>query len=198
VTDRREDSKADLPILGFPSREGWAAWLAANHETAAGLWLKIAKKSSGAPTVSYADAVEVALCYGWIDGQKRPLDEGHWLQRFTPRRPKSRWSKINRDTATALLARGELAPAGLRQVELAKADGRWDAAYDGQRTAEVPADLAEALAANEAAAEFFATLSSANRYAILYRVHDAKRPATRARRIEHFVAMLAAGQTLHP
>jgi uncharacterized protein YdeI (YjbR/CyaY-like superfamily) len=191
-------SKADLPILSFPSRAEWRAWLAAEHATSGGVWLKLAKAGSGIASVSYAEALEVALCHGWIDGQKRGFDDEFWLQRFTPRKPRSRWSRINRDKATALIERGEMEPAGLREVDAAKADGRWDAAYAGQRTATVPADLQRALDANPAAAELFATLDSANRYAILYRVQDAKRPETRARRIEKYVAMLAAGEKLHP
>jgi uncharacterized protein YdeI (YjbR/CyaY-like superfamily) len=188
----------DLPVMSFSSQDEWETWLADRHETAAGLWLKIAKKDAGPPTVSYQEAIVVALCFGWIDGQKRALDDVHWLQRFTPRRPRSRWSRINRDKAQELIEAGRMRPAGLREVELARADGRWDAAYAGQRTIEVPPDLAEALAGNEAARTFFATLTGANRYAVLYRINDAKRPETRARRIATYVAMLADGKTLHP
>jgi uncharacterized protein YdeI (YjbR/CyaY-like superfamily) len=190
--------KTDLPIVSFASREEWRAWLAGEHATSTGVWLKLAKAGSDNASVSYAEALEVALCYGWIDGQKAGFDSDHWLQRFTPRKPRGRWSRINRDKATALIERGEMEPAGLREVEAAKADGRWDAAYAGQRTATVPEDLQQALDANPAAAEFFAALDSANRYAVLYRVQDAKKPETRARRIEKYVAMLAAGEKLHP
>jgi uncharacterized protein YdeI (YjbR/CyaY-like superfamily) len=190
--------KTDLPIVSFASREEWRAWLAGEHGTSTGVWLKLAKAGSDNASVSYAEALEVALCYGWIDGQKAGLDSDRWLQRFTPRKPRGRWSRINRDKATALIERGEMEPAGLREVEAAKADGRWDAAYAGQRTATVPEDLQQALDANPAAAEFFATLDSANRYAVLYRVQDAKKPETRARRIEKYVAMLAAREKLHP
>lgn len=191
-------TERELPVLPFDSREDWRAWLADQHDTSAGVWLKIAKSGSGVASVSYPDAVEVALCFGWIDGQKKPCDHEYWLQRFTPRGPRSRWSRINRDRATALIEAGVMHPAGLREVERAKADGRWDAAYAGQRTATVPDDLRRALDESPAAAEFFATLDSANRYAILYRVQDAKRPETRARRIATFVAMLAEGRKLHP
>ena len=191
-------TERELPVLPFDSREDWRAWLADQHDTSAGVWLKIAKSGSGVASVSYPDAVEVALCFGWIDGQKKPGDHEYWLQRFTPRGPRSRWSRINRDRATALIEAGVMRPAGLREVERAKADGRWDAAYAGQRTATVPDDLRRALDESPAAAEFFATLDSANRYAILYRVQDAKRPETRARRIATFVAMLAEGRKLHP
>jgi uncharacterized protein YdeI (YjbR/CyaY-like superfamily) len=188
----------DLPVLSVPSREAWDAWLASEHARSPGVWLRIAKKRAGVEGLTYPEALEVALSYGWIDGQKAGLDDEHWLQRFTPRRPRSRWSKRNREAATRLIERGEMKAAGLREVEAAKADGRWEAAYDGQRSASVPEDLARALAADERARAFFETLDSTNRYAILYRVQDAKRPETRARRIERFVSMLAAHQTIHP
>jgi len=188
----------EVPEIAFASRADWAAWLARNHASSAGVWLLIAKKDGGARTVSYAEALDVALCYGWIDGRKGARDETHWLQRFSPRTARSKWSRINRDKAQALIDAGQMHPAGLREVERAKADGRWETAYAGQRIAEVPSDLAEALAANDAAREFFATLNGANRYAIIYRIHDAKRPQTRAQRIAKFVAMLADHQTIHP
>jgi uncharacterized protein YdeI (YjbR/CyaY-like superfamily) len=189
---------AELPIVSFASREEWAEWLRAEHSTCNGVWLKLAKRGSGLASVSYSEALDVALCFGWIDGQKRGLDESHWLQRFTPRGPRSRWSRINRDRAVALMERGEMHAAGRRAVEAAQADGRWEAAYAGARAATVPADLQAALDADERAREFFATLDGANRYAILYRVQEAKRPETRARRIARFVSMLAAGEKLHP
>jgi uncharacterized protein YdeI (YjbR/CyaY-like superfamily) len=189
---------ADLPIIPFASREAWAAWLEEQHATSGGLWLKFAKKGSGLDTVTYAEAVEVALCYGWIDGQVRKLDEDHYLQRFTPRRARSRWSKINRQKATELIERGEMKPAGLREVERAKADGRWDAAYDAPSTATVPEDLRRELEKNEPAREFFETLDGRNRYAILYQIQDARRPETRARRIEKYVAMLGEGKKIYP
>jgi uncharacterized protein YdeI (YjbR/CyaY-like superfamily) len=189
---------SDLPVTAFPSQDAWEAWLAENHEDSAGVWLKIAKRGSGAETVSYSEALEVALCFGWIDGQKGALDGTHWVQRFTPRKPKSRWSRINREKAADLIAAGRMRPAGLREVDKAKADGRWDAAYHGQRTMTVPPDLELALGGNDTARAFFATLNSANRYAILYRIQDAKRPETRARRIATYVAMLAEHKTIHP
>jgi uncharacterized protein YdeI (YjbR/CyaY-like superfamily) len=185
------------PTIAFASREDWAAWLAEHHEDADGVWLKLAKKGSGIASVTQAEAVEVALCFGWIDGQAKPVDDDHWLQRFTPRRARSRWSKRNRDRALQLIANGEMHPAGLREVERAKADGRWDAAYEGPRTATVPDDLQAALDADDEARAFFATLDSANRYAILYRVQDAKKPETRARRIEKYVAMLREHRKIH-
>jgi uncharacterized protein YdeI (YjbR/CyaY-like superfamily) len=183
--------------LPFASRDAWEAWLDAHHEDSDGVWLKIAKKGSGLESVTHPEALETALCFGWIDGRRRALDERHFLQRFTPRRARSRWSKINRDKATELIESGRMRPAGLREVAAARADGRWDAAYEGQRTATVPEDLQRALDADERASAFFATLSSQNRYAILYRVQDAKRPETRARRIERFVAMLREGRAIH-
>jgi uncharacterized protein YdeI (YjbR/CyaY-like superfamily) len=188
----------ELPILAFPSQEAWEEWLESNHSAVAGVWLKIAKKAAGIESVSHAEASESAICFGWIDGQRRALDERFFLQRFTPRGPRSRWSQINRDKATELTEAGRMRPAGLAQVEAARADGRWEAAYAPQRTATVPDDLRRALDADPAAAAAFEALDSQNRYAILYRVQDAKRPETRARRIARFVAMLAEGGKLHP
>jgi uncharacterized protein YdeI (YjbR/CyaY-like superfamily) len=187
----------ELPVLELPSRDAWAAWLEAEHGSAPGVWLRIAKAGGGAQTVSYPEALDVALCHGWIDGQKRPLDDRFWLQRFTPRKARSRWSKRNRARAEQLIASGEMAPAGLDEVERARADGRWEAAYDSHTTATVPPDLQAALDENPAAAAFFAGLDSANRYAILYRVQEARRPETRARRIATYVDMLAEGRRIH-
>jgi uncharacterized protein YdeI (YjbR/CyaY-like superfamily) len=189
---------ADRPVHMFASRRDFDQWLVEHHALNDGIWLKLAKKASKIKSVSYSEALEVALCHGWIDGQKYPLDDSFWLQRFTPRRARSKWSKRNCAIALQLLAQGDMQPAGLREIESARADGRWEAAYDGQRTAKVPEDLAQALAENEAAQVFFASLDSANRYAVLYRIHEARRPDTRARRIEQFVAMLADHQKLHP
>jgi len=187
----------ELPTIAFADAAAWEAWLEAEHARADGAWLKIAKRGAGVASVTHAEALDVALCFGWIDGTRRALDDTHFLQRFTPRRRGSRWSRINTEKATALIAAGRMRPAGLAEVEAAKEDGRWEAAYAGQRTATVPDDLEAALAANPAAAAAFATLDSRNRYAILYRLQDAKRPETRARRLERFVAMLARGETLH-
>ena len=191
-------AKPELPILPFASREAWEPWLEEEHAASEGLWLKIAKKGSGIESVSYAEALEAALCYGWIDGQKASFDDSYWLQRFTPRRARSKWSKVNRRKATELIERGEMKPAGLREVERAKADGRWDAAYEPQSAATVPEDLRLELERNEGAREFFETLNSTNRYAILHRIQDAKKPETRARRIAKYVAMLAEGKKLYP
>ena len=191
-------TKPELPIIPFASRDAWAAWLDEHHATSDGVWLKIAKKGSGIETVSYAEALDAALCYGWIDGQKARLDQHHWLQRFTPRRPRSKWSKVNRQKATELIEKGEMRHAGLREVERAKADGRWEAAYDAQSTTTVPDDMRRELEKNQRALEFFSKLDSRNRYAILYRIHDAKKSETRARRIEKYVAMLAEQKKLYP
>jgi uncharacterized protein YdeI (YjbR/CyaY-like superfamily) len=191
-------TKPDLPIVPFASRDAWEAWLEGQHATSDGLWLKIAKKGSGIETVTYDQAVEVALCYGWIDGQVRKFDEDYYLQRFTPRRPKSKWSKVNRQKAAELIKRAEMKAAGLREVERAKADGRWDAAYDAPSTATVPEDLLRELEKNEKAREFFSELDGRNRYAILYQIQDAKRPETRARRIAKYVAMLAEHKKPYP
>ena len=190
--------KPKLPQMEFESAADWEAWLAKNHESAPGVWAMLAKKGSGVPSVGYPEVLDIAISYGWIDGQRQGLDDTHYLQKFTPRGPRSRWSKINREKATRMIGSGQMKPAGLREVERAKADGRWDAAYDGQRAATVPDDLQEALDANPAAKEFFGTLNSQNRYAILFRVGDAKRPETRARRIAKFVEMLARGEKLYP
>jgi uncharacterized protein YdeI (YjbR/CyaY-like superfamily) len=185
------------PAIFFASREAWDEWLAGHHDSSSGVWIKLAKKASGIESVSYAEAVEVALCYGWIDGQARRVDDDYSAQRFTPRRARSRWSKRNRERATRLIERGEMKPAGLREVERAQADGRWEAAYDPPSTATVPDDLRRALDEAPTAREFFETLNSANRYAILHRIEDAKRPETRARRIEKFVAMLSEGKKIY-
>jgi len=191
------ESKQGLPIVQLASAQEWEAWLEEQHETAKGLWLKIAKKAAGIETVSYPEALEVALCYGWIDGQKGSYDKRFWLQRFTPRGPRSKWSQINRDKVEELIAQGRMKPAGLATVEQARADGRWDAAYEPQSRATVPDDLQHALDENPQAKAFFETLNGVNRYAILYRIRDAKRPETRARNIEKFVAMLARGEKLY-
>jgi uncharacterized protein YdeI (YjbR/CyaY-like superfamily) len=185
------------PILEFEDRDAWRRWLDAQHESADGVWLRFAKKGSGRTTVTYAEAVEEALCYGWVDGQVAPHDELCYLQRFTPRRRRSKWSQINRQRATELIERGRMQAAGLAQVEAAKQDGRWEDAYASSSTATVPDDFKRALDENPAAREFFGTLGSTHRYSFLYRIADAKRPETRARRIREYVAMLAEGRTIH-
>jgi uncharacterized protein YdeI (YjbR/CyaY-like superfamily) len=187
-----------LPVHAFDSTQAWDAWLAAHHADSPGIWLKIAKKGSAGTSVSYSDALDIALCHGWIDGQKGRHDDDYWLQRFTPRKPGSNWSKINTERAAALIASGRMRPAGLREVEQARADGRWERAYQSQSRITVPDDLAAALAANPRAREFFATPDGANRYAVLYRISSAKRPETRAKRIDTFVAMLSEHKKIHP
>ncbi len=188
----------EIPIASFARPRAWADWLAANHASSRGVWLKLAKKDSGVESITYAEALEEALVWGWIDGQKQAFDDKAWLQKFTPRGPKSIWSKINREKALALIAAGRMKPSGLAQVEHAKQDGRWEAAYDSQSRAAVPEELMAALAANPRAADFFATLNSANRYAVVFRVQTAKKPETRARRIAQFVEMLARHEKLYP
>jgi uncharacterized protein YdeI (YjbR/CyaY-like superfamily) len=187
-----------LPVVSFESTDAWDAWLTAHHADAPGLWLKIAKKGSAGRSISYSDALDVALCHGWIDGQKGRLDDEYWLQRFTPRKSGSKWSKINTERAAALITSGRMRAAGLREVERARADGRWEQAYESQSRVTVPEDLARALAANQRARAFFATLDSANRYAILYRIGTAKRLETRAKRIDAFVAMLSEHKKIYP
>jgi uncharacterized protein YdeI (YjbR/CyaY-like superfamily) len=188
---------ADLPIHLFAGPAELEAWLEENHGSCEGVWLKIAKKGADEPSVTYGEALQLALCFGWIDSQKRGFDDQHFLQRFTPRRPRGRWSRINREKAEVLIEVGKMRPAGLAEVEAAKADGRWAAAYEGQRTAKVPPDLQRELDANPTAAEFFASLDSANRYAITYRLEEAKKPETRERRLRKFVAMLERGEKIH-
>jgi uncharacterized protein YdeI (YjbR/CyaY-like superfamily) len=190
-------SRQDSPILEFEDRGAWERWLEAEHGSTDGVWLKLARKGSGHGTVTYAEALEEALRYGWIDAQKAPHDDSFWLQRFTPRGPRSKWSQRNRQKATELIEQGRMMPAGLAQVEAAKRDGRWDNAYASPRAATVPQDFQRALKENPAAQEFFATLGSTHRYSFLYRIEDAKRPETRARRIRQYVAMLAEGRTIH-
>jgi uncharacterized protein YdeI (YjbR/CyaY-like superfamily) len=194
---RAEVPAGELPTLAFADPRAFSTWLAVNHATSRGVWLQLAKKASGIPSVTYAEAIDAALAWGWIDGQKRPADETSWLQKFSPRGARSTWSKINRDKAMALIAAGAMQPPGLAEVERAQRDGRWEAAYDAPRSAAVPNDLAAALAAKPRAAAFFATLDAANRYSVLFRIQTAKKPETRAKRIEHFVAMLARHEKIH-
>lgn len=189
----------DLPIEQFDGPAEFERWIEAQHAdgSARGAWLKIAKKGAGVTTVTYAEALDVALCHGWIDGQKRGLDDTYFLQRFTPRRPRSLWSKINIAKVEALGAAGRMRPAGLKEVEAAKADGRWDAAYAGSREMDVPPELAAELARNAKARRFFDQLDRANRYAFCWQVHTAKKAETRLARAKKFVAMLANGDKLH-
>ena len=191
------ESPADLPLIELPDRQAWEAWLDQNHLSSPGVWLKLAKKGAPRATVTQAEAIEAALCFGWIDGQIGRLDESFYRQRFTARRPRSKWSQLNCRKALDLIDRGLMRPAGLEQVRRAQEDGRWDAAYEPQSTAAIPPDFAAALAASPDAEAFFATLTGVRRYAFLYRIQDAKRPETRARRIARFVELLAEGRTLN-
>jgi len=186
------------PTLHFDDAAAWERWLKKEHARATGVWMRIAKKGAEQPSVNYPEALEVALCYGWIDALKRNDGPHHWVQRFTPRSARSIWSKINRDKALALVAAGRMRAAGQNEIERAKADGRWAAAYDGGRAATVPPDLQAAFDANPKAQTFFAALDSTNRYAVLFRLQTAKKPETRERRLRQFVEMLARGEKLHP
>ena len=192
------DPKPGEPVLLFESPAAFERWLAKQHRSATVVWIKHVKKATGAPSITWSEAVDVALCYGWIDGQSKSLDDRHFVQRYTPRRATSVWSKLNRERVGRLIAAGRMQPAGLAEIERAKADGRWESAYDSPKTASVPDDLSAALAKRPAAKAAFATLDATNRYAILHRLMTAKQPATRARRLATFVDMLEAGKTLHP
>jgi len=185
----------ELPILPFESKKKFADWLAKQHDKSAGLWLKLAKKGAEISSVTYKEAVEIALCYGWIDGQAGSVDEKYWLVKFTPRRPKSIWSKINVEHVERLIASGEMKPSGLKAVEAAKQDGRWDAAYSSQKNIEVPVDFRSALTKNKKAKSFFESLTSAKRYSFLFRIETAKKAETREKRIRQFVEMLEKGET---
>jgi len=189
---------ASDPPRRYASVAAWERWLSKHHSTSDGVWMLLPKVGSGVRGITYPQALEVALCFGWIDGQKKGIDEHHWMQRFTPRRARSLWSKINCSKAQALIEAGRMQPAGLAEVERARADGRWDAAYDGARQAAVPPDLQAAFDAAPQAAAFFTTLDGANRYAVLWRIATAKKPETRAQRIEKLTAMLARGEVIHP
>lgn len=187
----------DLPILEFRDRAAWESWLRENHSTSSGAWVKLAKKAAAVRTVTHAEALEEAIRFGWIDGQKRPFDESFWLQRFTTRGPRSKWSQVNRQKATELIERGRMEPSGLVQVQAAQQDGRWEAAYEPQSSATVPPDLNDALDANPDAKAFFVTLRGARRYAFLYRLHNVKQPERRAKRIANYIELLNQGKTLH-
>jgi uncharacterized protein YdeI (YjbR/CyaY-like superfamily) len=191
------EERRGLPILAFPDAAAFETWLDVQPETSAGLWLKLAKSGSGIASVSKSEAIDAALCHGWIDGQLDKYDEAYWLIRFTPRKARSKWSQVNRARAAELMAAGRIHPRGLAQIEAAKADGRWDAAYAPASKAEVPPDLQAALDHNPKASAFFATLTGANRYAILYRIGAVKRSETRARKIASFIAMLERHETVH-
>lgn len=187
-----------LPIVQFAEPQAWSDWLAQHHQSERGVWIQMAKKASGIPSVNHEQALEEALCYGWIDGQRRSYDERYFLQKFTPRRPKSTWSKVNRDKVQRLIEQGRMQPAGLAEIEAAQRDGRWDAAYDSVSQAVVPEDLQAVLDEDEAAKRFFESLDSRNRYAILFRLQTAKKPETRQRRLQKFVSILKAQEKIYP
>lgn len=189
--------KTDVPILSFKSQRDWANWLAKQHAASNGIWLRFFKKDSGVASVTYAEALDEALCYGWIDGRLDPYDEKSWLRRFTPRRPRSPWSKRNIEHVNRLTAAGRMKPAGLQEAEAAKKDGRWDKAYDPQGAMEMPADFLQALSKDKKAKAFFESLNRANHYAIAWRLQTAKRPETRARRMQAILAMLKKGEKFH-
>ena len=186
-----------VPIRAFKNAKAWETWLAKNHTAADGIWMRLAKKNSGAKSITYPEALEIALCYGWIDAQKRGESETAWLQRFMPRAKKSIWSKINTEKALALIASGRMTPAGLEEVVRAKQDGRWEAAYEPASTAQVPADFEAELNKNPRARDFFKTISATNRYAILWRLQTAKKAETRVKRMRTFIEMLEKGETIH-
>ncbi|GHO61884.1 hypothetical protein KSC_007760 [Ktedonobacter sp. SOSP1-52] len=190
-------STENLPTIGFTTQQDWESWLHEKHDEAKGLWLKLAKKESGIPSISYAEALDVALCYGWIDGQKASLDEQYWLQKFTPRGARSMWSQVNREKAMVLIAEGRMQPAGQKQIERAKADGRWEHAYESQSKIGIPDDFQSELDQHPLAKEFFATLNSRNRYAILYSIQTAKKAETRSARIQKFIEMLSRQEKIY-
>jgi len=187
-----------MRTLAFKSSIGFRDWLEKNHAGAEGIWLRVYKKDSGKPSITYVEALDQALCFGWIDGQKRPSDENSWLQKFTPRRAKSGWSKLNTQHAERLIKSGEMTPAGLEAVEAAKADGRWQAAYESSRNIVPPEDFLKLLGTNKEAKAFFASLNKANVYAIVYRLQTAKKPETRERRMKKIFEMLTRGEKFHP
>jgi uncharacterized protein YdeI (YjbR/CyaY-like superfamily) len=193
---KKNDNKTD-PIRLFATASAWESWLAKNHRTSAGIWLRLAKKGSDLRSVTYAEALEIALCYGWIDGQKRGESDQAWLQRFLPRSGKSIWSKINRDKALALIASKRMKAAGQEAIDAAKKNGMWDSAYDSPKSAQVPEDFQAALNTSPRARDFFRALDSANRYAVLFRLQTAKKAETRARKIREFAEMLERGERIH-
>lgn len=191
-------AKPDLPMLAFASSKEFTSWLAKHHKASAGIWIQLFKVNSGVPTITYAEALDVALCYGWIDGQKKPYDAESWLQKFTPRRPKSIWSKRNQEHVERLSKLGMMKAAGIAEVEAAKADGRWEQAYESPSTMTVPTDFLKELAKNKKAEAFFKTLNKTNIYSIVWRLQTAKKPETRDKRMKAILEMLKKGEKFHP
>jgi uncharacterized protein YdeI (YjbR/CyaY-like superfamily) len=198
MTKVRAKKEIESPILSFKTASQWEKWLEKNHDTSAGTWLKIQKKDSGQPSLTYADALDAALCYGWIDGQKKSGDDHSWLQKFTPRSSKSGWSKKNTEHVERLTKAGRMKPAGLAAVKAAKSDGRWEAAYDSQRNSKIPEDFLEALGRDKKAQAFFESLNKTNLYSIVYRLQTAKKPETREKRMKAILEMMAKGKKFHP
>jgi uncharacterized protein YdeI (YjbR/CyaY-like superfamily) len=197
MSQKRQSARPTGDVMQFATANQFERWLEANHDTNAGIWLKIAKKTAPSPSVTYAEALDVALCYGWIDGQKAAHDDHHWLQRFSRRTRQSRWSQVNREKAERLVTAGRMQAAGLAEIERARSDGRWNAAYAGQRSASVPEELRRELDGDPEAAAAFEQLDAQNRYSIIWRINDAKRPQTRARRVAKYLDMLRRGERMH-
>ncbi|CAM3092766.1 YdeI/OmpD-associated family protein [Paenibacillus lupini] len=191
-------SKIELPVLFFPDQSAFEEWLASHHDQSPGIWLQISKKNAARPSVTYHEALDVSLCYGWIDSHKKTFDEESWIQRFSPRGPKSIWSKVNKDKAEGLIAAGKMQPSGFKSIETAKQNGLWDKAYESQSNATIPEDFAIELARNEKAQQFFDTLDKQNRYAILFRIHNVKKQETRVKKIHQFIEMLEKGEKIYP
>jgi uncharacterized protein YdeI (YjbR/CyaY-like superfamily) len=197
ASNKNIPDKPDLPIIPFASQQIWEQWLEQNHAISKGIWLQMFKKNSGIASVNYAQALDVALCYGWIDGQLKPIDSLSYMQRFTPRRPRSIWSKRNIEHIDRLINEGRMRPAGLKEAEAAKADGRWEVAYDGQGTMSLPADFLEELTKHKNALAFYESLNKANKYAIAWRIQTAKRPETREKRMKEILEMLMREEKYH-
>ena len=191
-------SPDEKPVLAFKTKKSWASWLEKNHNKSSGVWLRLRRKTANHKSLAREEALDTALCYGWIDGQAKSEGEETWLQKFTPRGKRSIWSKRNREKVQALIQTGEMQPAGLAEIARAKKDGRWEAAYDSPSKITVPEDLQKLLDKNKKAKSFFETLNSRNRYAILFRIHTAKKPETRAKRLKQFIEMLERKEKIHP
>jgi len=197
MSPQKKTSKDDLPVISFKTSEEWRDWLEQNYQSITGIWLKFYKKDTGVTSITYHEALDEALCYGWIDGQAKPFDNISWIQRFTPRRKRSIWSKRNIENITRLESAGRMKPSGIREVEAAKTDGRWDKAYDSPGNMAIPDDFLNALSEDKNAVAFFETLNKTNRYAIAWRLQTAKKPETREKRIKTILEMLSRGEKFH-